>query len=266
MPHPIRTALLCSLVSLGVAASAAHHSFAAIYDLNKPVTVHGTIAQVRLTNPHSWFFLDVKNDNGEVQRWAFEAGTPSGMIRNGFKPDQIKTGDDVTITASTPGRRAEHGHAAKSSIRPTARRTACSAHKSSAKRSSVDAAATGELDDDTRNDEYALPRPQPLSLGSQPARSIRRPRKAAQRRARRRRPGRRRGWPTGIRIFRASGGAEATSAARRFPARWRAARRRRRTAATFTSLYKPRGRRASAKTLSDKDDPTLHCIPARSAR
>jgi len=88
------------LLALGAGAPAlAHHSFAAIYDLNQPVTVHGVIAQVKLTNPHSWFYLDVKNDKGQVERWAFEAGTPSGMIRNGFKPNEVKTGDEVTITA-----------------------------------------------------------------------------------------------------------------------------------------------------------------------
>ena len=76
----------------------AHHSFAAIYDLDQKVTVHGVIAQVRLTNPHSWFYIDVKNDKGEVERWAFEAGTPSGMIRNGFKPNIIKAGAEVTIS------------------------------------------------------------------------------------------------------------------------------------------------------------------------
>ena len=86
-----------ALLALCAAAASAHHSFAAIYDLNKPVTVHGTIAQVKLTNPHSWFYLDVKNDKGEVQRWAFEAGTPSGMIRNGYSPDVIKAGSEVTI-------------------------------------------------------------------------------------------------------------------------------------------------------------------------
>ena len=75
----------------------AHHAFGAAYDLNQPVTVHGVIAQVRLENPHSWFFLDVRDDSGKVDRWAFEAGTPSGMIRNGYKPGVIKAGTEVTI-------------------------------------------------------------------------------------------------------------------------------------------------------------------------
>jgi len=98
MKRTIRTVLVWSLVSLGAVTTAtAHHSFAAAFDMNKPVTVQGTIVQVRLENPHSWFFLDVKDPSGKVERWAFEAGTPSGMIRNGFKPDLIKPGVEVTI-------------------------------------------------------------------------------------------------------------------------------------------------------------------------
>lgn len=99
MKWTARTALLLLLASLFSQPSiSAHHSFAAAFDMNAPVTVQGTIVQVRLENPHSWFFLDVKDPtSGEVTRWAFEAGTPSGMIRNGFKPGLIKQGSVVTI-------------------------------------------------------------------------------------------------------------------------------------------------------------------------
>jgi hypothetical protein len=98
MKGTIRVALLCTLVSLiGAARVGAHHSFAAAFDMNKPITVQGTIVEVRLENPHSWFFLDVKDANGKVERWGFEAGTPSGMVRNGFKPGIIKKGVAVTI-------------------------------------------------------------------------------------------------------------------------------------------------------------------------
>jgi hypothetical protein len=76
----------------------AHHSFAAHYDMAKPITVQGAIAEVRLSNPHSWFFLDVKEPDGRMTRWAFEAGTPSGMIRNGYKASELPPGTVVTIT------------------------------------------------------------------------------------------------------------------------------------------------------------------------
>ncbi len=90
--------LVAGLVGLGMGVPAsAHHSFAAAYNLNDPITVHGVINQVLLRNPHSWFVLDVKDASGKVQQWSFEAGTPSGMIRNGYKPNIIKAGAEVTI-------------------------------------------------------------------------------------------------------------------------------------------------------------------------
>ena len=101
--------LAAGVLAVGAtAAASAHHSFAAIYDMQQPITVKGTIVNVRLTNPHSWFYLDVKNEAGEVERWAFEAGTPSGMIRNGYKPNIIKAGDEVTITGFRGRVEAEH--------------------------------------------------------------------------------------------------------------------------------------------------------------
>lgn len=87
---------ILGIAGTGIPASA-HHSFAAAYDLNQAVTLHGVIKQVLLRNPHSWFQLDVRNQSGAVEEWAFEAGTPSGMIRNGYKPDIIKPGAEVTI-------------------------------------------------------------------------------------------------------------------------------------------------------------------------
>jgi hypothetical protein len=59
--------------------------------------VKGVLTQIRLENPHSWFFIEVKDAAGNSEKWAFEAGTPSGMIRNGFKPGLIKPGTEVTI-------------------------------------------------------------------------------------------------------------------------------------------------------------------------
>jgi len=75
----------------------AHHSFAAAYNMENSIEITGKIVNVRLTNPHSFFFLDVENADGEIERWSFEAGTPSGMIRGGYSDKVIKTGDTVTI-------------------------------------------------------------------------------------------------------------------------------------------------------------------------
>jgi len=98
MKRTVFAVLVAGLVALcvGVPASA-HHSFAAAYDMSNAITVHGVINQVLLRNPHSWFVIDVKDASGKVEQWSFEAGTPSGMIRNGYKPTVIKQGAEVTI-------------------------------------------------------------------------------------------------------------------------------------------------------------------------
>jgi hypothetical protein len=98
MKRTVTAVLVSAYIAFGgLPTVAAHHSFAAAFDMNSPVTVKGVITQVRLENPHSWFFLEVKDANGKVEKWAFEAGTPSGMIRNGYKPGVIKAGVEVTI-------------------------------------------------------------------------------------------------------------------------------------------------------------------------
>ena len=91
-------AVLTLWLAFGAGAPlSAHHSFAAAYDMTNKIEVQGVIVQVRLTNPHSWFFLDVKEADGKITRWAFEAGTPSGMIRNGYKASELPPGTMVTI-------------------------------------------------------------------------------------------------------------------------------------------------------------------------
>ena len=85
-----------ALIFGGLRASA-HHSFGAVFDADQPITVKGTLTDVRLENPHSWFFLDVKDPSGKVLKWSFEAGTPTSVLRSGLKPGFVKSGDEVTI-------------------------------------------------------------------------------------------------------------------------------------------------------------------------
>lgn len=91
-------ALAAAVLALALSTAAlAHHSFAAAYNMEVPISIKGKIVEVRLTNPHSHFFLDVTKEDGSSSRWKFEAGTPSGMLRNGYSPKVIKQGDEVTI-------------------------------------------------------------------------------------------------------------------------------------------------------------------------
>jgi hypothetical protein len=76
---------------------AAHHSFAAEYDRNKPIKLTGTISKFDLTNPHSWIYIDVKGADGKVTNWGFETASLISLYRKGFKKDTLKIGETVTI-------------------------------------------------------------------------------------------------------------------------------------------------------------------------
>lgn len=88
----ISAAIVCA------APVAAHHSFAAEYDGNQPVTVTGTVAKIDWTNPHMHFYVDVKDQGGTVTQWKFEGYPPNMLVRQGWKRDvTLKIGDRVTV-------------------------------------------------------------------------------------------------------------------------------------------------------------------------
>ena len=92
--------LLFVIGVLGTAGSvAAHHGFAAEYDTAKPIKVTGTITKFEFTNPHSWIFVDVKNDDGTLTNWAFEMSSPNVLYRKGWTRSTVKPGDVVTVEA-----------------------------------------------------------------------------------------------------------------------------------------------------------------------
>jgi hypothetical protein len=76
---------------------AAHHSFAAQYDSNKPITLKGGITRIEWANPHIYFYIDVADSSGTVQ-WAIEGGAPSTLYRAGWRKDSAKVGDTVTVS------------------------------------------------------------------------------------------------------------------------------------------------------------------------
>ena len=94
--------LLTAIFAFAIASAAvpllAHHSFAAEYDRNKPVTLTGTVTKVEWANPHARFFIDVKDETGKVNNWDLELASPNGLMRRGWTRNSLKIGDVVTVT------------------------------------------------------------------------------------------------------------------------------------------------------------------------
>lgn len=85
------------MMCAGVAPVMAHHSFAAEYDDTKPMHVTGTVTKVEWQNPHIWFYLDVKGDDGKVVNYAFSGGAPGQLMRRGVMKSAIPVGATVTV-------------------------------------------------------------------------------------------------------------------------------------------------------------------------
>jgi Family of unknown function (DUF6152) len=97
MKRSVRFGLVSAGLVLMAVPVRTHHSFSAAFDADKPVSVKGVITEIRLENPHSWFFIDVADPTGKVLKWSFEGSTPTSLIRSGYKKDAVKVGDRVTI-------------------------------------------------------------------------------------------------------------------------------------------------------------------------
>ena len=87
----------CSWTEGPVEPVTAHHAFAAEFDADRPVEFTGTVTQVEWVNPHVWIHIDVTLDNGAVENWAFEAGTPNVLFRRGFTRDSLLPGTDIMV-------------------------------------------------------------------------------------------------------------------------------------------------------------------------
>ena len=75
----------------------AHHAFSAEFDVNKPLTLKGTLTKWEMINPHSWFHIDVKGPDGKVTEWMIEGGSPNTLIRLGVTKYTVKVGTELTI-------------------------------------------------------------------------------------------------------------------------------------------------------------------------
>ena len=96
MKNTLAAVLAC--VSLaGAARLVAHHSFAAEFDAQKALRVTGTLTKIEWTNPHSYFYVDGKDDTGAAGKWTCEAAAPGALSRQGFRKGDLKLGDAIIV-------------------------------------------------------------------------------------------------------------------------------------------------------------------------
>ena len=92
-------------IALGAAATVtlpalAHHSFAAEFDASKSIDLTGVVTKVEWTNPHTYFYIDVENEDGDYENWAIEMGSPNGLMRRGWHRNSLEIGDVVSVTGT----------------------------------------------------------------------------------------------------------------------------------------------------------------------
>ena len=96
---------VAGIVLLTAASVAAHHSFAAEFDANQPITLRGTLTKMDWVNPHGWLYIDVTQPDGKVVNWAVEAGAPNALLRRGLRQSDFPIGSALIID----GYRAKNG-------------------------------------------------------------------------------------------------------------------------------------------------------------
>ena len=97
MKIKITLVLLAAGALCAVQQAQAHHAFAAEYDVEKPVTLTGTLTRMEWVNPHGWIYMDIKGPDGTVKNWTIESSGPSQMSRRGLKKTDFKDGMTLTI-------------------------------------------------------------------------------------------------------------------------------------------------------------------------
>ena len=94
----VKAICVVGLATLGVATSiSAHHAFAAEFDAKKPVHFKATVVKMEWINPHTWLHVDVKKDDGTVEHWSIEAGTPNVLYRRGLTKESLLPGTEIVV-------------------------------------------------------------------------------------------------------------------------------------------------------------------------
>jgi hypothetical protein len=94
--HLLGAALASAWLAL-IAPADAHHAFSTEFDAKQPITLRGKISKVEWINPHAFIHLDVKGDDGKVETWMIEAGSPNTLVRRGMTRDSIAPGTEVVV-------------------------------------------------------------------------------------------------------------------------------------------------------------------------
>jgi len=123
----MRTTLLAAALGVGLLLAAvpvvAHHSFAAEFDADKPFKLIGVVTKVEWQNPHTYFYLDITDERTKkVTNWAFEMGSPNGLMRNGWTRNTLKVGDVVTVEGSLARDGKPYGNARTVVLNSTGKR------------------------------------------------------------------------------------------------------------------------------------------------
>ncbi len=104
--------IACALIGvlLASAVAAAHHSYSAEFDADKPVKVTGVVTKVDWKNPHALFFIDVKDESGKVANWGWELASPTQLMRAGWTRNSMKVGDTVVVEGTLARDGTNHGN------------------------------------------------------------------------------------------------------------------------------------------------------------
>jgi hypothetical protein len=89
--------LIATVFPFSTKPAIAHHAFSAVFDAKQPVKLTGTVTKLEWQNPHTWFYMDVKDESGNVRNWGMEMGSPNLLIRAGWSRNSLKIGDVVTV-------------------------------------------------------------------------------------------------------------------------------------------------------------------------